>query len=373
MNDIMNEPQKAFTLAEILITLGVIGVVAAVTLPSFMTNVTQRVNSERQANIAQKVTQAMEHMRAHGLLNTQYPTTEAFVDELQKYLKITKRCDSEHVAECWPTSTVTMSDGEELEVSKAKMGKNLSLSTETNNVGLILADGASIILNYNPETKVIDVGDRVEAMHKSLPVGNGKEKEFIYTTDVTDGVDFVMDVNGGKKPNSEVEGKARDIKSFKSAKFSRGGPDCSKYADSFEVPDVGCVVNIGNDYDPVTEGTDFIAWHDAGCQGVPGHYCTSNTRKDYWVGAQNKCKSLNNMHLTSMGELNELFKQGCSNGNPDKNADTCVSEIPTSGNYWSTEELVIDGMPSGRVLYISVGAHGGTFKYGQASAMCVGN
>ncbi|MBO6087205.1 type II secretion system protein, partial [bacterium] len=247
-----NKNKVAFTLAEVLITLGVIGVVAAITLPSFMENVTERVNSERQANIAQKITQAMEQMRAHGLLNTQYDSTDAFVDELQKYLKVAKRCSASNIADCWPTDKVTMSDGEELEVSKAKTGKNLSLSTETNNVGLILADGASIILNYNPATDPIDVGDRVMSVPsegKSLPVGNGKSKLFPYTTTVTNAIDFVMDVNGGKKPNSEVEGRARDIRSFKSAQFSKGGPDCSVYnASSFYVEDIGCVYKLDKNY-----------------------------------------------------------------------------------------------------------------------------
>ena len=249
---IIKTKKMAFTLAEVLITLGVIGVVAAITLPSFMENVTERINSERQANIAQKITQAMEQMRAHGLLNTQYASTDAFVDELQKYLKVAKRCSASNIADCWPTDKVTMSDGEELEVSKAKTGKNLSLSTETNNVGLILADGASIILNYNPATDPIDVGDRVMSVPeegKSLPVGNGKSKLFPYTTTVTNGIDFVMDVNGGKKPNSEVEGRARDIRSFKSAQFSKGGPDCSVYnASSFYVEDIGCVYKLDKNY-----------------------------------------------------------------------------------------------------------------------------
>ncbi|MBO6088608.1 type II secretion system protein [bacterium] len=237
----------AFTLAEVLITLGVIGVVAAITLPSFMENVTERVNSERQANIAQKITQAMEHMRAHGLLNTQYSSSESFVDELQKYLKIAKRCDSEHIADCWPTDIVTMSDGEELEVSKAKTGANLSLSTETNNVGLILSDGASIILNYNPASETIDVGTAVYEFPeggKSLPVGGGKTKQFPYTTTVTGAIDFVMDVNGSKKPNSEVNTSNRDIRSFKIASFSKGELSCEEKG-GFEVLDVGCVIYAG--------------------------------------------------------------------------------------------------------------------------------
>ena len=78
----MTNTNFGFTLAEVLITLGIVGVVAAITMPPLITNVTEKVNSERQTNIAQKITQAMEQMRAHGLLNSKYPTTEAFVDEL---------------------------------------------------------------------------------------------------------------------------------------------------------------------------------------------------------------------------------------------------------------------------------------------------
>ncbi len=163
--------KAAFTLAEVLITLGIIGVVAAITLPALIENVTERKNSERHANIVYKVTQAMEIMKAHGELSGSYPSTEAFVDVLQKYLKISKRCDANHIADCWPTDKVLDGEGKEFEVSKAKTGKNLSLNTNTNNVGLILADGASIILNYNPEVGKIDETDAIVAVKKSLPVG----------------------------------------------------------------------------------------------------------------------------------------------------------------------------------------------------------
>ena len=334
----------AFTLAEVLITLGVIGVVAAITLPSFMENVTERVNSERQANIAQKITQAMEQMRAHGLLNTQYSSTENFVDELQKYLKIAKRCDSEHIADCWPTEKVTMSDGEELEVSKAKTGANLSLSTETNNVGLILSDGASIILNYNPASETIDVGDKVEAKEgvgiKSLPVGGGKSKDFVYTTSVTKAIDFVMDVNGSKKPNSEAATSNRDIRSFKSAKFSKGAPDCSKYANSFYVEDVGCV--------------------------VVGPFA-------FWSNAISYCVSLNKMHLTDREELRDLFKKSCqSDGNPDYNATTCISNIPDSGWFWSSVEYESDNERAWYKVFANSNEGIGT-KRSQNRVLCVGN
>ena len=54
--------KNAFTLAEVLITLGIIGVVAALMLPTLFTNVNQKVYDAREQNIVQKVTQAMNQM-----------------------------------------------------------------------------------------------------------------------------------------------------------------------------------------------------------------------------------------------------------------------------------------------------------------------
>ena len=81
-----NYRKHAFTLAEVLITLGIIGVVAAVALPALITNINDRAKSERQANIAQKITQAMEQMRAHGEL-VQYSSTDEFVNAVKSNAK----------------------------------------------------------------------------------------------------------------------------------------------------------------------------------------------------------------------------------------------------------------------------------------------
>ena len=193
-----------FTLAEVLITIGILGVVAAIVLPSFMANLRERQMSERQVNIVQKVTHSMEHMRATGKL-TNYSSTEEFVNELKKHLKIAKICDNSHLRDCWPTAAITDSKGNELDINEVKKGSNLNLKTETNNVGIILADGAHIILNYNPAKGYFDVGDRVTARSITLPVGEKKTKDYAYTTSVTDSVAFIMDVNGKTKPNKMQE------------------------------------------------------------------------------------------------------------------------------------------------------------------------
>ena len=48
------EGKLAFTLAEVLITLGIIGIVAALTLPAFISNVQGRIQAKRVENINQK-------------------------------------------------------------------------------------------------------------------------------------------------------------------------------------------------------------------------------------------------------------------------------------------------------------------------------
>ena len=162
----------AFTLAEVLITLGVIGVVAALTMPTLLKNIAERSNSEAQANLAQKITKSMDLMRADGGLERTYNSTDEFVDEFSKYIKISTRCDADHIADCWPTKTVTTTDGETYDVSKAKTGKNLNLKdNKSNNVGIILADGATLILTYNPNAGIIGDGDTVTPSFADLPIG----------------------------------------------------------------------------------------------------------------------------------------------------------------------------------------------------------
>ena len=282
-----NDTKAAFTLAEVLITLSVIGIVAAVTMPMLIQNINLRVNSERHANIAYKMTQAMEQMRAHGKL-TAYDSTSAFVDELQKYLKITKRCDADHIAECWPTETVVTASGEEYNVADCKQRKNLlaGSDSEDENVGLILADGASVILTYDTTAAPMDIGDKITASNKSLPVGKNKNKDFAYTTDVTRSIDFVTDVNGKKGPNSETrDNKYYDIRRFKLAQFTT--PADPTPACTGQTGTMGCVkLAATGSWSPVNcqPTSDSYAGDDI-CGPTP-----SNEPNDYWAGAKKLCR-----------------------------------------------------------------------------------
>ena len=310
--------KAAFTLAEVLITLGVIGVVAALTMPTLLKNIAERSNSEAQANLAQKITKSMDLMRADGGLERTYNSTDEFVDEFSKYIKISTRCDADHIADCWPTKTVTTTDGKTYDVSKAKTGKNLNLKdNKSNNVGIILADGATLILTYNPNAGIIGDGDTVTPSFADLPIGFGRTKKFAYTTSVTSSIDFVMDVNGFKGPNSEARnGKQYDIRSFKVAKFSKG---CA----GVDVPNIGCVYRLSyGGYSPIKAGSDEMDKWDPNWPKAWGY-------DNYWAGAKKACDELG-MSLPDKSKLQSLAKK--------TTAEKKQLGLPTDGWFWSSSE-----------------------------------
>ena len=277
----MRDLKFGFTLAEVMITLGVIGVVAAITMPQLIANINERTYSKRHQNVVQKVTQAMEQMRALDKLNGTYATTDDFVDALSQHLKIAKRCDSSHITECWTTDKVTDINGDEVLINKVKKGVNLNLATVSDNVGLVLADGASLILNYNPESETLDIGSKVMADE--------------YTTSTTNSIDFVVDVNGSKGPNKE----GKDIRNLRTASFTR----CTKVGGY-------CVKWLGYSYECDTTTT----------------YATSSGEADCWQGAINACNALQNMHLPDLDELLTVLPLAFAQG------------ISAGGHHWSTKE-----------------------------------
>lgn len=151
--------KKAFTLAEVLITLAVIGVVAILTIPNLVAKY-----QEKQWNTAAKVFEKnIENVTK--LMNTQqvlaeYSTTKAFVSELSKYMKIAKICDNTHLSDCFPNEILWGTNGFEpklIYVQALKTSGNLGHKTwNSESVGLQFANGMAAILAYNSNCKSQD-------------------------------------------------------------------------------------------------------------------------------------------------------------------------------------------------------------------------
>ena len=83
-----------FTLAEVLITLAIIGIVAALTIPTLVQNYQERAWNTASQVFQRKLGEALRVMNVQGTL-AGYTTTEAFVNELSKHIKITRICDND--------------------------------------------------------------------------------------------------------------------------------------------------------------------------------------------------------------------------------------------------------------------------------------
>ena len=258
----------AFTLAEVLITLGIIGVVAAITMPVLLSNVNNKVKAERVLNIKQKLSKVTDKMAVQsGLMG--YENTEDFVKEMQKHMKIAKVCDNAHLDNCWPTKEVTLDDeGKTWEISKTKNAKTLKVSKAdgddwSDTVGIVTADGTAMILSYNKGC-TFDVD-------KTGLQSNGAASNSLNC------LAGVFDWNGGKKPNklAKLEGDSNgDILTI--GKASGLGSACSLEID-------------GKCYTTLFTPTPLTK---AECEAEKGKlgireccpYCDEQFRNDYWAG-----------------------------------------------------------------------------------------
>ncbi len=202
-------------MAEILLSLTIIGVVAAITLPSLMANINERTwNTQRKALYA-RMSQAiamMPQIGGYGTLIegadgnvTEDTVAETFLTEgLCKVLKINNICDSEHLADCGVPATITPMSGATISLANIKtlVGFNsmfdgaaqFSTSTGTYSEGYSQTDtraaafetqnGESVLAYYYPKCKSM------------FSISSGKRLQELMCAN------FVYDLNGNKGPNA---------------------------------------------------------------------------------------------------------------------------------------------------------------------------
>ncbi len=93
---------KGFTLAEVLITLGIIGVVAAMTMPVLINKYQEQVTVNKVKKFYSMINQALlMSIKDNGYVDEwQYSNVTEFADYLKPYLKIIKDCGTEPKSGC---------------------------------------------------------------------------------------------------------------------------------------------------------------------------------------------------------------------------------------------------------------------------------
>ena len=142
---------KGFTLAEVLITLGIIGVVAAITIPVLVAEYQNRAWDTADTVFNRKLEEALKTMNTQQTL-AGYKNTEDFVNELSKHFKINKICKNDNLLSCFSDKIYWGVDKEEIDISTIKTSKNFGHEDwNTNIVGVQFANGTTSLIAYNPD------------------------------------------------------------------------------------------------------------------------------------------------------------------------------------------------------------------------------
>ena len=298
---IASSSKAGFTLAEVLITLGIIGIVAALTLPAFISNVQGRIQAKRVENINQKLSKVTDKMAVQsGLIG--YPDTMAFVQEMKKHMSIAKVCDNSHLSECWGTTEVDVGKDKPWEISKTKTAKTLKIGEPDNwadTVGIVTADGTPMILSYDKNCN-FDPNNAGLQYNQS----SGKSNSLVCLSGV-------FDWNGGAKPNKLGD----DVITLGMA--SGLGSSCA-----FEVGSTCYTAPFSPTPMTKAECEQAVA---EGKLGIKECYWDD----DYWAGAVKQCGGVSKM--PSMAQLGELASQ-LYVGNPSIGAKENKSGIQYDPN-----------------------------------------
>ena len=283
-----NKNSQGFTLAEVLITLGIIGVVAAMTIPTLIQNYNTKVWDTSANVFNRKLEEALKTMNTQQTL-AGHTTTESFVEELSKHFKTNKICQNDKLLDCF-SETVYWGGGdatpEEVDMSIIKTAKNFGQDDwGTNIVGVQFANGVSALIAYNPTT------------------GENACTQDPYSNQITGGdcLAILYDTSANKNPNTS----GKDIRSLNVSKLGSGcvaevNGVCITVAAQKTTPHFwNACDSTGNSTDP----DDLKFMSDYGinqcCRPVD---CGSSG--DYWAGAVKTCGGVSKMpSLTDLGKI----------------------------------------------------------------------
>ena len=251
----------AFTLAEVLITLGIIGVVAALTIPTLVSNYKQRAWDTAANVFEKKLEESLKTMNTQQTL-AGYSNTADFVNELSKHFKITRVCKNDDLLTCFEDKVMWGAgdaDPEEVDMANIKTASHFGQEDwDTEIIGVQFANGTTGLVAYNPDCTQNPYSNQVTG---------------------TSCLALLYDTDGFKTPNTS----GKDLRSINVSKLGR---TCA-----FELGGT-C---FGAPFTP-TPLTKAECEQLKGDLGINACY---NYDNDYWAGAVKACGGVSKMPTAS--------------------------------------------------------------------------
>lgn len=168
----------AFTLAEVLIVIGIIGIVAEMTIPSLVSNVQDNVYKSSFKKTYSTISQSILYIiKDYGLLEGQFNDNDTFTNLFKNYFSVMKSC-ADGDSSCW-TCNGQRKDDYFLNGKSVKATTWWYLTRPT----LVLKDGTMLNFAYISSTCTGDDNGLITGYQGTLCGG------------------IFVDVNGCKKPN----------------------------------------------------------------------------------------------------------------------------------------------------------------------------
>lgn len=256
----MNKKMKfleAFTLSEILIALTVIGIVAALLIPALVKNQNEKAWNTAKSTFEKKLEVALKQMNTEEKLSG-YSSTLDFVDELKRYIKITKICDYNEITNCFSKEVYWGESGEPVDMSKITNAADFGQSDwKTKTAAVQFANGVSALIAYNPNVVQDPYNNQYAATQNAMAI--------------------LYDVSGYKNPNKNGKDIGSvNVNSLKHECFVEYNGLC-----------------LGKPFypQPVTYA-ECQAMFESGKYGIEKG---CRAEDDYWAGAVKTCGGTQNM------------------------------------------------------------------------------
>ena len=330
---IMNK-NYGFTLAEVLITLAIIGIVATLTIPTMIQNFQTRAWNTASTVFERKLEEALKVMNTQAAL-AGYKTTEDFVNELSKHMKITKICKTDDMTSCFEDKVYWGSgdtEPAEVDMTTIKTAKNFGQDEwDTETIGVQFANGTNAVIAYNPNCKQEPYSNQVKG---------------------TSCIAILYDTSAYKNPNTS----GKDLRGINVKKL---GSNCV-----LELS--GICFSVGMIDKPMTMAECNAEKDKLGipncCNGMGGFGGDNCGNDDYYGAAIRACGGIN--HLPSVAQLNVLGKYLYNDnfrfidndyynwlesqlqaGKTEEELMQEVNKIYQSYTEWNDERVAASGLP----------------------------
>ncbi len=282
----MNRP-NGFSLVEVLISLGIIGIIATLVIPNLLANYKQKAWDSSANVFEKKLSEATKQMNAEGIL-AGYSTTQDFVNNLSKYIKITKICQSDELNKCF-TKTIKYGgqgeSNENIDIELITTSENFGQKWNTETVGLQFSNGINGILAYNKGCIQDPYNNQISGINC---------------------IAILYDTNGFKHPNN----KGKDVRQIN---INRLGKACNFIFEDkcYGAPFIPEILTY-DECEKIREqlGIKRCCYHYS-CK-IGGQYV------DYWASAINECQKQGG-NLILQDELRAMAKTLYAGGDLNKN------------------------------------------------------